>query len=150
MTSVPETALPGRRRRASSRTGIAMAAEAATFALASAVHFGTGFTDAAIPELVIAAVLGAGSSAVLTQRPHTWGIAAGTTGFAAFGTIVGLTIIATGRRDVPDLTYHASILAALAITLTALVRRDGGAGVKQTTILDASRRKQTPARGNDN
>jgi hypothetical protein len=33
----------------------AVAAQAVTVALASAVHFGTGFTDAAIPELVIAA-----------------------------------------------------------------------------------------------
>jgi hypothetical protein len=107
-----------------------MAAEAAIFALASAIHFATGFTSAAIPELVIAAVLGAGSSAALTRRAHAWGIAAGTTAFATFGTIVGLTIIATSRQDVPDLTYHASILAALAVTLTVLLRRDGGAGGK--------------------
>jgi hypothetical protein len=33
----------------------AVAAQAVTVALASAAHFGTGFTDAAIPELVIAA-----------------------------------------------------------------------------------------------
>ncbi len=97
MTSAPE-ALSSRRRTVSRRTGIAMAAEAATFALASAVHFATGFTNAAIPELVIAAVLGAGSSAVLTQRAHAWGTAAGTTAFATFGTILGLTIIATSLK----------------------------------------------------
>jgi len=108
------------------RIGTAMAVEAAAFAIASAVHFAIGFTDAAIPELVIAAVLGAGSSAVLTRRPHAWGIAAGATAFATFGTIVGLTIIATGRQDVPDLTYHASILAALAVTLTVLFGRNRG------------------------
>jgi hypothetical protein len=100
-----------------------MAAEAATFAVASAVHFAVGFTDAAIPELVIAVVLGLGSSAVLSQRPHAWATAVGTTGFAAFGTVVGLTIIATGRQDAPDLAYHAAILTALAATLTALWRR---------------------------
>ena len=61
---------------------MAIAAEAATFALASAVHFVTGFTDAAIPELVIAAVLGAGSSAILTQRAHARGIATGTAAIA--------------------------------------------------------------------
>ena len=38
------------------------------------------------------------------------------------GTALGLTIIATGRQDVPDLAYHASILAALAVTLIALLR----------------------------
>jgi hypothetical protein len=30
------------------------------------------FSDAAVPELLIAAVLGLGSSAVLSQRPHAW------------------------------------------------------------------------------
>jgi hypothetical protein len=102
-----------------------MAAEATTFALASAAHFATGFTDAAIPELLIAAVLGLGSSAVFFQRPHAWGAAAGTTTFAALGTIVGLTIIATGRQDAPDLAYHATILAALTATLIALWRQPG-------------------------
>ena len=110
-------------RAPSRRTGAAMAAEAATFALASAAHFATGFTDAAIPELLIAAVLGLGSSAVLFQWPHAWGAAAATTSFAALGTIVGLTIIAAGRQDAPDLAYHATILAALAATLIALWRR---------------------------
>jgi FtsH-binding integral membrane protein len=107
----------------SRKTGTAMAAEAATFALASAAHFATGFTDAAIPELLIAAVLGLASLAVLSRRPRAWGAAAGTTSFAAIGTIVGLTIIATGRQDAPDLAYHAIILAALAATLIALWRQ---------------------------
>ena len=129
MTPAPHAGLDGlrraphRRRAPSRRTGAAMAAEAATFALASAAHFATGFTDAAIPELLIAAVLGLGSSAVLFQWPHAWGAAAATTSFAALGTIVGLTIIAAGRQDAPDLAYHATILAALAATLIALWRR---------------------------
>ena len=129
MTPAPDAGLdgmgraPGKHRATSRRTGTAMAAEAATFALASAIHFAVGFTDAAIPELLIAAVLGLGSSAVLFQWPHAWGAAAGTTSFAALGTIVGLTIIAAGRQDAPDLAYHATILAALAATLIALWRR---------------------------
>ena len=129
MTPAPHVGLDGlgrapHRRRAPSRTtGAAMAAEAATFALASAAHFATGFTDAAIPELLIAAVLGLGSAAVFFQRPHAWGAAVGTTSFAALGTIVGLTIIATGHQDAPDLAYHATILAALTATLLALRRR---------------------------
>ena len=109
------------------KTGTAMAAEAATFALASAAHFATGFTDAAIPELLIATVLGLGSSAVLSRRPHAWGAAVGTTSFATLGTILGLTIIATGRQDVPDLAYHATILTALAATLIALCRQGDAA-----------------------
>ena len=136
MTPAPDAGLdgigraPGQDRTPSRRTGIAMAAEAATFALASAAHFATGFTDAAIPELLIAAVLGVGSSAVLSRRPHTWGAAVGSTSFAALGTIVGLTIIATGRQDAPDLAYHATILTALAATLIAL---GGPAGLTRPT-----------------
>lgn len=126
---------------------MAMEAEAATFALASAAHFATGFTRAAIPELVIAAVLGAGGSAALTQRAHAWGIAAATTAFATFGTVLGLTIIATGRQDVPDLAYHASILAALAVTLTVLLRPGGGAGGRSMN-LEPTGAKQVPARDN--
>jgi hypothetical protein len=122
MTSTSQVQLPIRRRTPSRRIGMAMAAEALTFALASAIHFGTGFTQAAIPELVIAAVLAAGSSAVLTRRAHAWGVAVGTTAFATFGTTVGLAIIASGRQDLPDLIYHATILAALAVTLTGLAR----------------------------
>ena len=101
---------PSGGRAPSRRTGAAMAAEAATFALASATHFAMGFTDAAIPELLIAAVLGLGSSAVLFQRPHAWGTAAGTTSFAALGTIAGLTIIATGRQDAPDLASGDGVI----------------------------------------
>src|SRR5262252_7801545 len=135
MTSTPQ-ALLRRRRTPSRRTGMAMAAESVTFALASTVHFAMGFTRAAIPELVIAAVLGVGSSAALTRRAHAWGIAVGTTAFATFGTILGLTIIATGRQDVPDLTYHASILAALVATLVVLKRQDGGAGATRAPARD--------------
>ena len=123
---------PGWRPAPSRRTGTALAAEAATFALASAAHFAVGFTDAAIPELIIAAVLGLGSSAVLSQRPHAWDTAIGTASFATFGTVVGLTIIAAGRQDAPDLAYHATILTALVVTLITLWRRRGTQGGRQT------------------
>jgi hypothetical protein len=122
MTSTSQAQLSTRRRTPSRRIGMAMAAEAATFAIAAAIHFGTGFTQAAIPELVIAAVLAAGGSAVLTQRAHAWGVAVGAAAFATFGTMVGLAIIASGRQDLPDLVYHASILTALVITLAGLAR----------------------------
>jgi hypothetical protein len=122
MTSTSQAQLSTRRRTPSRGIGLAMVAEAATFALASAIHFGTGFTQAAIPELLIAAVLAAGSSAVLAKRAHAWGAAVGATAFAAFGTMVGLAIIASGRQDLPDLVYHASILTALVITLAGLAR----------------------------
>lgn len=99
-----------------------MAAEAATFLIASVIHFGIGFDDAAIPELLIAAVVGVASAAVLTGRGGR-GLALGATGFATFGTIVGLTIIATGKQDASDLAYHTAILVALAVTLRALLSR---------------------------
>jgi len=122
MTSTAQAQLSTRRRTPSRGIGLAMVAEATTFAIASAVHFGTGFTQAAIPELIIAAMLAAGGSAVLTQRAHAWGVAVGTTAFATFGTTVGLAIIASGRQDLPDLVYHASILTALVVTLAGLAR----------------------------
>ena len=53
---------------------------------------------------------------------HAWGVAVGTTAFATLGTMVGLAIIASGRQDLPDLIYHASILTALVITLASLAR----------------------------
>src|SRR5579862_9905820 len=96
--------------------GLAMIAEAATFLIASCIHFGIGFDDAAVPELVIAVVLGLASAAVLTGRDGRR-LALWATGFAAFGTVVGLTIIATGKQDAPDLAYHSAVLVALAVTL---------------------------------
>ena len=110
-------------RGVSRGTGMLMAFEAATFMVAAVVHFITGFTGAAFPETIIAIVLAAGSYAVLTSRTRAWGTAVAATAFAAFGTLVGLSIIASGRQDVPDLTYHASILAVLAGSLFVLVRQ---------------------------
>jgi hypothetical protein len=107
---------------APARVGILMAFEAATFAGAAVVHFGIGLMQAAIPETVIAVVLGVGSSAVLQSRIQARRIAIAATAFAIFGTLVGLAAIATDRQDIPDLTYHASILAVLLITAIILVR----------------------------
>ena len=120
------SAVPARpHRRVSRASRILLACEAAAFAVAAAVHFGTGFTQAAVPETVIAVVLGAAASAARSSRVDEWKMAVGATGFAIFGTIVGLTVIATGRQDVPDLTYHASILAVLVASLFALARPSG-------------------------
>jgi hypothetical protein len=122
MTPAPPVTTGHPRHAASRNTGLLIASEAAAFTLASAAHFITGFTDAAIPELVIAAILALGSTAVLAQHPHAQGIALGATTAAALGTAMGLTIIATGRQDVPDLTFHACALTALAVTLIILTR----------------------------
>jgi peptidoglycan/LPS O-acetylase OafA/YrhL len=122
MTRAVPAASPQRPYPAGKNTGLLIAAEAAAFTLASVTHFATGFTDAAIPELVIAGILALGSAAVACRHPRAWGIALAATTMATLGTALGLTIIATGRQDVPDLAYHASALAALAATLTILVR----------------------------
>ncbi len=118
------TAFPATTQRpcytVSRNTGLLIAAEAAAFTLVSTVHFVTGFTDAAIPELVIAAILALGSAAVLRRHPRAWGMALAATTVATLGTALGLSIIATGRQDVPDLTFHAAALAALAATLVIL------------------------------
>jgi len=102
--------------------GVLIAAEAAAFTLASTVHFVTGFTDAAIPELVIAAILALGSASVLLRHHRAWGVAFAATTVATLGTALGLSIIAAGRQDAPDLTFHAAALAALAVTLVILAR----------------------------
>lgn len=127
MTSTLPGAVPDSRRTVSRNTGLLMAAEAAAFTLASAAHFAAAFTDAAIPELVIAALLALGSTAVLARRPCARAIAIATATAATLGTALGLTIIAAGPRDIPDLSYHASALTALAITLIVLSRGSGPA-----------------------
>ena len=117
-------ALPASRphHTVSKATGLLIAAEAAAFAGASAVHFATSFPDAAIPELVIAGILALGSTAALSRQPRAWGIAIAAATVATLGTALGLTIIAAGRQDAPNLAFHASALAALAATLIILFR----------------------------
>jgi ABC-type Fe3+ transport system permease subunit len=107
-----------------------MLAEAVTFAIASIAHFGVleSFIGAAIPEAIIAVVLGAGAIAVLRRPAGSWWLALTTTLFALAGVIIGLSVILRGRVSRPyDLAYHASIFVALVITvsllLTPMVRR---------------------------
>jgi len=122
MMSTQETRLPSGRWAVSRGAEALMAVEALSFALASLAHFATDFPDAAIPELLIAVVLAIGTWTVRSRRAHAWGIALGATVFATAGTALGLTIIATGRQDIPDLAYHAGILSALCATLIILIR----------------------------
>jgi len=122
MTPASPATTPYPGHTVSRNTGLLIAAEAVAFTLASTTHFITRFTAAAIPELVIAAILALASAAVLFQHPRSWGIAVAATTVATLGTALGLTIIATGRQDVPDLIFHAAALAALAATLIILSR----------------------------
>ncbi len=110
--------------RSSILIGRLMLAEAVTFAIASILHFGVGetFIGAAIPEAIIAVVLGAGAIAVTRRPAGSWWLALATTLFALLGVIIGLSVILGGRVSRPlDLTYHASILVALVITVVLLL-----------------------------
>jgi hypothetical protein len=102
-------------------------AEAATFAIAAAIHFGAlldGYehTAAGRAETVIAIVLIAGVVLSFTRR----GFAAiiGAQAFGTLGVLVGLFTIAVGAgpRTALDLAYHAVILTVLAGALVAALR----------------------------
>ena len=105
--------------------GRLMLAEAVTFAIASILHFGVAesFIDAAIPEAIIAVVLGAAAIAVMRRGAGSWGLALAATLFALTGVIIGLSVIIGGSVSRPiDLAYHATILVALVGTVVLLLR----------------------------
>jgi hypothetical protein len=126
-----------RRGRLADRTVIArvaalMVVEAATLAVASALHlsgsvqgrsapFNAG--HAGVAEAIIGGVLAAG--AVVMFRPPAPGRAraAGlaTTGFAIAGFLVGLNFTARGGH-LPDIAYHITMLPVLIGSLIVLVR----------------------------
>ena len=106
--------------------GRLMLAEAATFAIASVLHFGVAetFIGAAVPEAIIAIVLGAGAVALMRRGAGSWWLALATTLFALLGVIIGLSVILGGRVSRPvDLAYHATIFVALVITVVLLLAR---------------------------
>ena len=104
--------------------GRLMLIEAVTFAIASILHFGVAesFIGAAIPEAIIAVVLGAGAIAVLRRGAGAWGLGLATTLFALAGVIIGLSVILGERVSRPiDLAYHVTIFVALVVTVIILV-----------------------------
>jgi hypothetical protein len=102
--------------------------EAATFAVAAAIHFGAildgyGHRKAGIAESVIALVLLAGAAltwSVRWARPAVIACQA----FAILGVLVGLFTIAigVGPRTVLDVCYHVAILAVLLAGLAIAAR----------------------------
>jgi hypothetical protein len=103
--------------------GGVMFVEAVTFAIASILHFGLleSFIGAAIPEAIIAVVLGVGAIAVIRRAAGCWWLALATTLFALAGVIIGLSVILRSHVSRPaDLAYHASIFVALLITVGLL------------------------------
>ena len=115
--------------------GLLMALAAVTLAAASLIHFGVAiplgvatisdpFAGAAIPEAVLAVVLGAGAVTVLTRAIRPWPIALGTTLFTLAGTLFGLTIT-LGRGEAGDIAYHLTLVAMLVATVVLLVTPAG-------------------------
>ena len=119
-----------RARRLSGRIAALMVLVAASLAVASALHLsglvhgrGASFsaTGAGVGEAVIGLVLLAG--AVILARRGTEGrpAALAATGFAIAGFIFGLLITVRGG-DLPDITYHATVLPVLILTLVLTIR----------------------------
>ena len=116
-----------------------MLLEAATLAIASAVHFGVvirlgfitlddPFAGARIPEAVIAAVVAIAALSLLTRWAGAWWLALTATIFAVIGVLVGIRFTLTGAGSLPgDLIYHGFLLAALLLTLALLLLRRGPA-----------------------
>jgi hypothetical protein len=116
--------------------GVLMLIEAATLAVAAILHLGAhiplGFltvrgthqSDAAFPELLIAAVLAAGSVAVFRFPDRARWAALAATWFAVAGVILGLSITASGDgpAKAPNVAYHVCLLAVLVTGLLALLR----------------------------
>jgi hypothetical protein len=125
-----------------------MAAEAATFGVASYLHsgghivlgfaviYGERFSAAATPEAVIGAVLAVAAVIVVAGAPRARQAACVAIGFAILGVIVGLTVLLSETRPsiTADLAYHAAILAALLGTLAAILRRGSGGGGRPTWL----------------
>jgi len=113
-----------------SHRGIAalMAVEAASLAVVSALHLsgadGNDATGAGVAEAVICVVLLGGA---IAYRRASWGrpAALGATGFAIAGFCYGLSVTVRGG-DVGDVTYHATVLPLLIITMILIVRARTG------------------------
>ena len=106
-----------------------MLVEAASFVAASLIHSGVlirGYENnqARIAEGVIAAVLFAGLVISMARSDWTHWLGLAVQGFALLGTLVGIFAIAIGigPRTVPDLIYHATILAVLVWGLMVAVQ----------------------------
>lgn len=95
------------------------------FAVASLVHFGVvinlgplqiddPFAGAAIPEAVIAVVLGVGAVAAIAWWPEGWPLTLATTLFSLVLTIYGLTVTVRSSRT-GDIAYHVAILILLVV-----------------------------------
>lgn len=111
-----------------------MALSCFALVIASSLHSGAtiagihdSFSDAAVPEAVIAAVLAVGLATVLLRWRNGWEIALGATVFAIAGFLVGLRFTVFGDRGVMpgDVAYHLGGLAILLATAALLLSSAG-------------------------
>lgn len=107
-----------------------MALEAASLAVVSALHLsglvhghGPAFTatGAGVAEAVIGLVLLAGTVALVRRGTSGRPAALAATGFAIAGFTYGLSLTVRSG-DLPDITYHATVLPLLIVTLLLIVR----------------------------
>jgi hypothetical protein len=107
-----------------------MALEAASLAVASTLHLaslvhgrGPSFsaTWAGAAEAVVGLVLLSGATTLARRGTQGRPAALAATGFATAGFIYGLSITAQAG-DLPDITYHATVLPLLILTLVLIIR----------------------------
>ena len=108
-----------------------MALATVSFALASLVHFGIVLPlrlvtlddpvpGAAIPEAVIAVVLGISTAMIVLGQAKRWATALGATVFAILLTAYGLSVTLASSRT-GDITYHIFVLALLLVIMVFLL-----------------------------
>lgn len=87
-----------------------------------------GFQDpaASIAERVIGAVLGAGLGLIWVRPAWTRRVGLAVQGFALLGDLVGLALaIRVGPTTVPDVVFHAAMVALLVAGLVVTARSAG-------------------------
>jgi hypothetical protein len=118
-----------------------MALATVSFALASLVHFGIvlplrlvtlddPFPGAAIPEAVIAIVLGIGTATVIGGQAKRWRVASVATVFAILATLYGLSVT-LGSSRTGDVTYHVFVLVLLLVILVLVLLPQGKRSLRQ-------------------
>jgi hypothetical protein len=104
--------------------------EAATLAVASALHLSGNVQGRSLPfnadhagiaEAIIGVVLAAGAVVMLRSPARARAVGLGATGFAIAGFLLGLNLTARGGH-IPDVAYHVVMLPVLIGGLVALLR----------------------------
>jgi hypothetical protein len=117
--------------RLSTGAAALLSVAALTLAVASLLHFGVAvrigattigdpFALAAVPEAVLAVVVGAGAATLLARLAVARWLAPAATLLALAGTLYGLTV--TLRRGEPgDIAYHLALLTVLLASAVLLL-----------------------------